>query len=400
VVQNLTLMQNNSNKKPACYAPWITTYESAIGKINPCCEMQGWMLPNKERKSISFEERWNDPAMVKFRETLLTGELPDSCGNCIHNEKNGATSLRQEYDLFEEHVELDKFKLIHMDYRESNVCNMSCKMCGSSLSSTHALSQGMYGKNGIMTNPTDPQLYLDNLENVRSINFAGGEPALMDSFYDVLNTIMDRDLQKNISVSLVTNGSVIMRNNDNWMEKLTQGGWKHANIAVSVDCMGDAHNYWRQKNTWKSVEKTLDYMIECKASGVCDEGVWLSVRTAIGWPNAFRAKDVFDRYHGQVDRLRHNFVNNPWWLSIDMLKNDKLKELYDHWADYPDVQKAFDKTERDIDYAKEIELKKWKRSNELLDKYNRDMTFADAFPEFAKFYDSIVVPTQGKLTRG
>ena len=400
MVQNLTLMQNNSNKKPACYAPWITTYESAIGKINPCCEMQGWMLPNKERKSISFEERWNDPAMVKFRETLLTGELPDGCGNCVHNEKNGATSLRQEYDLFEEHVELDKFKLIHMDYRESNVCNMSCKMCGSSLSSTHALSQGMYGKNGIMTNPTDPQLYLDNLENVRSINFAGGEPALMDSFYDVLNTIMDRDLQKNISVSLVTNGSVIMRNNDNWMEKLTQGGWKHANIAVSVDCMGDAHNYWRQKNTWKSVEKTLDYMIECKASGVCDEGVWLSVRTAIGWPNAFRAKDVFDRYHGQVDRLRHNFVNNPWWLSIDMLKNDKLKELYDHWADYPDVQKAFDKTERDIDYAKEIELKKWKRSNELLDKYNRDMTFADAFPEFAKFYDSIVVPTQGKLTRG
>ena len=192
-------------------------------------------MPNEERKSISFEERWNDPAMVKFRETLLTGELPsDSCGNCIHNEKNGATSLRQEYDLFEEHVELDKFKLIHMDYRENNVCNMSCKMCGSSLSSTHALSQGMYGKNGILTNPTDPQLYLDNLENVRSINFAGGEPALMDSFYDVLNTIMDRDLQKNISVSLVTNGSVIMRNNDNWMEKLTQGGWKNANIAVSV----------------------------------------------------------------------------------------------------------------------------------------------------------------------
>ena len=176
-------MQNNSNKKPACYAPWVTTYESAIGKINPCCDMQGWIMPNEERKSISFEERWNDPAMVKFRETLLTGELPDGCGNCVHNEKNGATSLRQEYDSFEEHVELDKFKLIHMDYRESNVCNMSCKMCGSSLSSTHALSQGMYGKNGIMTNPTDPQLYLDNLENVRSINFAGGEPALMDSFY-------------------------------------------------------------------------------------------------------------------------------------------------------------------------------------------------------------------------
>jgi type IV pilus assembly protein PilB len=65
-----------------------------------------------------------------------------------------------------------------------------------------------------------------------------------------------------------------------------------------------------------------------------------------------------------------------------------------------EVQKAFDKTEREIDYVKEIELKKWKRSNELLDKYNRDMTFADAFPEFAKFYDSIVVPAKGRLTKG
>ena len=399
MAQNLTRMQNNSNKRPACYAPWITTYESAVGKINPCCDMQGWIIPNHERKSISFEERWNDPAMVKFRETLLTGKLPeDSCGNCIHNEKNGAVSLRQEYDDFEKYVELDKFKLVHMDYRESNVCNMSCKMCGTSLSSTHAMSQGMYGKNGILSNPTDPKLYIDNLENIRSINFAGGEPALMDSFYDVLNAIIDKNLQKNISVSLVTNGSVIMRNNDNWMEKLTQGGFKSANIAVSVDCIEDAHDYWRQKNTWKSVEKTLDYMIECKASGMCDPGVTLTIRTAIGWPNAFKAKDVFDRYVGQVDRLRHNFINNPPWLSIDMLRNDKLKELYEYWVDYPEIQKAFNKTENEMTFAEELQMKKWKRTNETLDKYNRNMTFADAFPEFAKLYDSIIVPETGRIT--
>jgi len=393
VVQNLTRMQNNLNKKPACLAPWITTYESAAGKVNPCCEITGWIIPNKEEKGLSFEERWNDPNMVKFRDTLLTGELPkDHCGNCMHNEKNGARSLRQEYDELEKWADLDKFKLIHMDYRESNVCNMSCKMCGTSLSSTHALSQGMYGKNGIKRNPNDPKIYLDNLENVRSINFAGGEPALMDSFYDVLNAIIDRNLQKNISVSLVTNGSVIMRNNDNWIEKLTQGGFESANIAVSVDCVEDAHNYWRQKNTWKSVEKTLEYMIECKSAGECDPGVSISIRTAIGWPNAFKAKEVFDRYKGVVDRHRHNFINNPNWLSIDMLRNDKLEELYEHWADYPNIQKAFKKTENEIDYDMQILLKKWKRSNEILDNYNRDMRFGDAFPEFAKFYDSILVP--------
>lgn len=401
VAQNLTRMQNNSNKKPACYAPWITTYENAIGKINPCCDSQGWLIPNKEKKSLTFEERWNAPEMVKFREILMTGELPDNCGNCLHNEKNGAVSLRQEYDLFEPYVELDKFKLIHMDYRESNICNMSCKMCGTDLSSTHALSQGMYGKTGIMNNPTNPQIYLDNLENVRSINFAGGEPALMDSFYDVLNAIIDRDLQKNIDVSLVTNGSVIMRNNDNWIEKITQGGFKAANIAVSVDCIEDAHNYWRQKNTWKSVHNTLEYMIKCRQEEMCDPGVRLSVRAAIGWPNAYAAKDVFDTYTNQVDNVRHNFVNNPNWLSIDMLPIKHIKALIEHWADYPFIQKAFSQlNEPSVDHTKEIAMKKWKRSNEMLDNYNRDMTFADAFPEFAEFYNSIIVPKTGKLQRG
>ena len=33
------------NTKPACYAPWITTYEWSNGNITPCCE---WKSPDED----------------------------------------------------------------------------------------------------------------------------------------------------------------------------------------------------------------------------------------------------------------------------------------------------------------------------------------------------------------
>ena len=379
MVQNLTLMQNNSNKKPACYAPWITTYESAIGKINPCCEMQGWMLPNKERKSISFEERWNDPAMVKFRETLLTGELPDGCGNCVHNEKNGATSLRQEYDSFEEHVELDKFKLIHMDYRESNVCNMSCKMCGSSLSSTHAQIEGVYGKTGVMTNPHNLQMYLDRLDEVQLVQCLGGEPMLTESMWTTIKEVKRRGLEGQLDISIVTNGSLLHKNEDSLIDILE--GFKYVDIAVSIDCIGDQHNYWRQKNTWAQIEENCKILYEWKQD---KENVNCAVRTAIGWPNAYAARDVFDKFKDMDVEQRWNLVSYPMGLSLPMLPQEDLEKLVEHWKDYPEVADMFANTVSSPNVFETVgEIIKLNRIQE-----NRDMTFEQAFPETVHVYNN------------
>ena len=124
-----------------------------------------------------------------------------------------------------------------MDYRESNLCNFSCKMCGHSLSSTHAKIEGLHGKTGVLKNEQHLQEYLDNLDDVRLVEFLGGEPTLTDSMYIVGNEIKKRKLEKDIEIRITTNGSVLHREQDNLIEAIS--GFKWIMLAVSIDCVGD-----------------------------------------------------------------------------------------------------------------------------------------------------------------
>ena len=50
---------------------------------------------------------------------------------------------------------------------------------------------------------------------------------------------------------------------------------------------------------------------------------------------------MFDNLSQYVDKMRHNFVTNPWDLSIDCLPKEHLDKLIEHWKDYQEVQVAF-----------------------------------------------------------
>ena len=124
--------------KPACYAPWITTYEQSKGGIVPCCEFTKHdrennvkaipLIPTEEH--MDFEDRFRHPEMEKFKKRLMTTPiLPIECMNCVADETAGLKSLRKQFD---EHVDwaekytdykwnVDKFEYKSMDYRESNL---------------------------------------------------------------------------------------------------------------------------------------------------------------------------------------------------------------------------------------------------------------------------------------
>lgn len=375
-------------RKPACYAPWITTYEYPNGDIVPCCEWNNNLSAIKTTENMSLEDRFNHPQMQKIKDKLLTSPiLPQECLSCVKMEQSNNYSLRNQFDERVSRTKANtdwvfdpnKFNLFHMDYRESNLCNFSCIMCGSFLSSTHAKIEGIYGKTGILSNHHELDMYLDKLDDVQMINFLGGEPLLTESMWTIMKEVKRRGLEGQIDISIVTNGSLLHRNNDNLIDLLE--GFNYVDIAVSIDCIGDQHNYWRQKNTWAQIEENCKILYEWKQD---KENVNCAVRTAIGWPNAYAARDVFDKFKDMDVEQRWNLVSYPMGLSLPMLPQEDLEKLVEHWKDYPEVADMFANTVSSPNVFETVgEIIKLNRIQE-----NRDMTFEQAFPETVHVYNN------------
>lgn len=371
-------------KKPTCIAPWITTYEHTSGGIQVCCEANKVIIPNEEKKPMSFEERFRHPEMEKFKKIMLESDaLPPMCNNCVSQEQKGSKSLRQEFneDYLNDTWQEDEFVLKWLDYRESNLCNFSCKMCGSYLSSTHAKIEGQLGKTGVLNNLHGLKQCLDNLHTVEHVSFAGGEPLMTKSFYEICRKIKKMGREKKTRISIVTNGSVLNRHGHDVLE--TIDGFADVSLAISIDCIKDQHDYWRHKGTWNTVFNNLKEVHKFKLNN--PENIRTTIRTAIGWPNSYAAKDVFDNLSQYVDFMRHNFITNPWDLSIECLPTEHLNKLIEHWKDYPKVQSAF----KNVVPRKNLYLYPRKFRFEKHDKYHGN-SFEKAFPEFSDFYKSIV----------
>lgn len=378
-----------TNKKPACYAPWITTYEYP-GKIVPCCEWdQAGPKSIITDKHMSLDERFNHPVMKDIKEILMDNVLPAQCKNCVRMEKNtNQSSVRQQYNEIVKRAEeetdyewnVDEFKLLNMDYRESNLCNFSCMMCGSLLSSTHAQIEGVYGKTGVVANPHNLQMYLDRLDEVQLVQCLGGEPMLTESMWTTIKEVKRRGLEKQIDLSIVTNGSLLHRHNDNLLEIVD--GFKSVNISVSLDCTGTQHNYWRSSNSWDIVKANTDELYKWT------NGKWgnkrIIIRTAIGWPNAYAARDVFDMFNEYELQQRWNLITGPMGLSLPMLPQEELEKLAEYWKDYTDVAEMFANT---VSSPNIFEIMRQIKSMDII-QARRDIKFQDAFPDVAHIYNS------------
>jgi MoaA/NifB/PqqE/SkfB family radical SAM enzyme len=392
-------------KTPLCYAPWITSYEWPDGNITPCCEYKAKVMQTTEE--ISLEDRFKHPNMQKLKLQLMSSdELPKGCYSCKNLEQVGQGSLRGDFgwkvDAAVENKgyrwNVDEFKLIHMDYRESNLCNFSCQMCGEELSSTLAMIQikpgtpawikGNYGKGGIVKNYQPLEVYLDKIEDTESINFLGGEPLLTDSMWTTLKELRRRKIDQ-VDIRIVTNGSLLKRHEDDLFEAVK--GFRHVEINVSIDCVSDAHNYWRHKDTWDTVKKNLDRLYKWKKDGaILSRGKAaksVSTRTAIGWPNAYAAREVFDMFRDvdEIDQI-WNLVTGQPGLELPNLPQEELDNLVEYWKEYPDVADAF----KIKSNPNTFQLAKSKKRLLYQEKYwNNNIIFVDVFPEFKDFYNNI-----------
>ena len=266
-----------------CVAPWTHTYISPQGERRLCCASRepaqnfrqyidtaggaGEFVP------LALKDWWNSEHVRNIRLQWLAGEVPSACEVCDKKLLN--TDVYRDYfnHLFgnrrediinstdaDGHTTLEP---ISYDYRYSNICNFTCRMCGDMLSSRWEIEvqkNDMVNwhdpKNNWMKpkNRSDIRHFVRDtvipefsaaIENktVREIYWVGGEPLLYDEHWTFMRRIVELEYADQVRVRYNTNLSYIGDKQGTLWELLEN--FPHWEVCASLDGTGEIGEYVR-----------------------------------------------------------------------------------------------------------------------------------------------------------
>tara|TARA_Y100001972_G_C7628615_1_gene315464 strand:+ start:275 stop:1201 length:927 start_codon:yes stop_codon:yes gene_type:complete len=192
----------------------------------------------------SYESLEKSDWMANIRKTIDQGQWPMECFRCQRSEKTKGESIRTN--------SINRHKMLHpimSDYLIvggvlDNVCNSACQSCNAGLST----------KIGSLESKDYPRVdnydVFKKLPHERIIEFDvnGGEPTASKNYKKILKA-----LPQNVKiVRMNTNGSRMIPELEEVLKRKIM-----VIVTLSLDGIGDVHDYVRWPIKWKNYEKTV-----------------------------------------------------------------------------------------------------------------------------------------------
>ena len=226
-----------------CTAPFTTlrieSYSPGKMGFKPGC------IYSIQGECKSLDEFFHGDEMNELRNNKLTGTVPmTGCAGCAKNDGIGVESVRKQ--LLRKPWASDQLDIKLLDIFFSNTCNLGCFMCDGNSSTFLAAERKAVGLNSIpveVHDNTDMALTtIDQLPNLESVSFIGGE-----FFVFKRNTVLlDKIIQRQLECRVVTNASVLA---PALLEKLKQV--PALELTISMDGVNDAYSFMRYPATWE-----------------------------------------------------------------------------------------------------------------------------------------------------
>lgn len=264
-----------NDDKIFCAMPWVHFHVVQNGNVTPCCQAP-WgdeaKLGNINENSI--QDIWKGKPFEEFRKQMLKGKSHSACSRCHEKEAMGWISLREiTNDKYEDKIKeliQNKFHFsnysqpVYFDIRFSNVCNLKCRICNFSSSSSWynddlALGNIQKETQAITTSMLDEDKFYtefqDQIGAIQEMYFAGGEPLMMEQHYKILefliasgNTHCRLFYNTNLSRLTLKDRDVI----DYWKQ------FDYVNVAVSLDDIGPRMEYQRKNANWEQIQSNFE----------------------------------------------------------------------------------------------------------------------------------------------
>lgn len=232
-----------------CTAPFTTVRVESFAPQSPTSSVSGVIFKpacvyRAQTSVSSLEEFWHGTEMQSLRQNKLTGTEPViGCALCSGPESLGLTSIRQQL-LRKPWAGSDR-KIKMLDVFFGNVCNLGCIMCGpdySSYASEERYQAGLIkARIPVMDNIHLALDTMDQLPDLESVSFLGGEFFIAKG----IDQILDRILNRNLQCTITTNATVLPQH---LLDKLRQV--KDLQFRISVDGVGKVYEFIRYPAKW------------------------------------------------------------------------------------------------------------------------------------------------------
>ena len=336
-----------------CVLPWISLEASPIGTVRPCCLADDEIVDDEGNKfelsTANFADIQNSGHMRRLRQQFLDSEQPQTCRKCWSEERAGRTSKRMHTLDRLKHMGIsdewtqDAKPLMFLDLKLGNICNLKCRICGSWSSSQFAteelnqLPRDEQKKSHAYTMlragawPRDNPQFWDQIDSVvddmRYIEFTGGEPFMISEHFDMLQGIVDRGIAGQVEIHYNTNGTQY--------PEAAEAIWRHfkcVEIAFSLDDVGERFEYQRSNAVWAAVCENLDRFRDLKE---IYPNIKLQVCTTVNVFNVRYLGDIaawLERNRESFDFVYWNMMHDAWYFSIACLP-DSAKQAIAEYLD-------------------------------------------------------------------
>lgn len=388
----MTIKGNNFSNESFCPEVYNQIQIDMQGDLRVCCLSSDGGLTREANgtpmnvKTHSIITAMNSEIHKQHRLDLSNNIKPQRCSNCYNWENHSNdTSRRKKFIRLSQNkldyvkaseafdatnddgsIDVDTTKLINLDIRFGNLCNLKCIMCDPGNSSLWYEDWDLLSRKFSKTEATgrsvkfqlggiDPvtgntqywkdktkfysleknqygKLKLQNEENwweteswknqfkkiapqLQHIYFTGGEPLLVPAMEEHLTYLIENDFAKNIMLCYDTNLTVV---NSNIINKWKF--FKEVDLRVSVDDTGDRYNVVRNPGNFDKLYDNITRIQEANIkikyiSIVCHlANVYGVIRVAK------LAKQI-----GASMSLR--FVTRPGWMNVSNLPDSAKEEV-------------------------------------------------------------------------
>lgn len=322
-----------------CVLPWVSLETSPIGTVRPCCLAEQEITDDTGQKfhlaQHTLSNIQHSTYMQDLRQQFLRGERPATCRKCWREEDAGRTSKRQHtLDRLKHMMQdgawtKDARPLMFLDLKLGNICNLKCRICGSWSSSTFAAEEiaNLPAKQDRKSSlhyqmmragawPREGHHFwqdLDSmLDNIRYIEFTGGEPFMINEHFDLLQRLVESDRASQIEIHYNTNGTIFPeRGPDIWHH------FRLVEIAFSIDDVQQRFEYQRSNARWQEVQENIQRFRDLRAA---NNNIQLQVCSTVNVFNVMYLPELarWNREQG-FDFVYWNMLHEPFYFSINTL---------------------------------------------------------------------------------
>jgi radical SAM protein with 4Fe4S-binding SPASM domain len=247
--------------KSMCVIPWTGFILEPNGRIKNCvCATDN--LGNINQNTI--QDILHGDVNRGIKQQMLAEIKPDNCETCHRAEKDlnsfqNVVSSRLYYlkELktvpLELYNDVDNFQLSTADLRWRNTCDFACIYCSELYSSRWAAEIGTSFVIETQSRRDTKQYILDNVNTLKNIYLAGGEPLLLKENIEVLDALYA--VNPNAMVRVNTNLNQLQ---GDVYDRICR--FKNVHWTVSVESQGTQFDYIRYGGSWTKFLENLNQL--------------------------------------------------------------------------------------------------------------------------------------------